>query len=648
MAKSASGKYQGSLSLEWFNKQKTILLLDENDPKKNGDVPAPRINWINRDDALFYEFDEQEGKGLNPYWVERSDIRVKEARPLLFQKTYVAQAQDKEGSLPGTDVTYGVKESNIDDPAVQNWLIKGDNLLSLLAIKSHFDKLPVDQRVKCVYIDPPFNTENAFEHYDDNLSHSEWLTLMRDRLSILRQVLTPDGVIFIHIDDNEVGNLTVLGDEIFGSENRIFFATFKQGSATGHKAINPGCVNTTNFVICWANNKDSWAAANKNVRLFVEKKSGRDERYNQYITDYEKGFESWGFVPLAQAFAQSQGVEARQAKKLISQYDEKLNEFVFANKHRVAQLVRVDYDNVSEDARNLIDESEKRPDEILRLERDHHSDIYLTGGRRILFFESTLKEINGRLVPSEALSTMWDDLLSNNIHNEGGVAFPKGKKPEALIRRVLDLSTREGDYVLDCFGGSGTTFAVAHKMKRKWIGVEVGKHAESHIIPRLKSVLNGEDASGITKPVGWLGGGSFKYYKLGPSIINVDTKTGKGEFNWALGRDFLQESLLHSYDFVLDNSIKFQQDLEGDAPAIGRLESRKGIIFGVTWLVAPNEPAVSIDAETVQALYNTLKQHGPRSIHIFTNKGWDVRQDAMPADMEIIKVPHAIFAELER
>ncbi|MDA8118814.1 MAG: hypothetical protein M0Z85_01915 [Gammaproteobacteria bacterium] len=128
MAKSASGKYQGSLSLEWFNKQKAVLLLCEGDAKKEGDIPAPWINWINRDDALFCEIDEEEGKGLSPYWVERNDIRVKEARPLRFKKAYIAEAKDKKGSLPGMGVEYKVRESKVDDPAIQNWLIRGKRL----------------------------------------------------------------------------------------------------------------------------------------------------------------------------------------------------------------------------------------------------------------------------------------------------------------------------------------------------------------------------------------------------------------------------------------------------------------------------------------------------------------------------------------
>lgn len=169
-------QYKGSLTLEWFNKQKAILFRDENAPVGEHDIPAPRINWINKDEALFYEISEAEGKGLTPYWVDRNDIRVKEARPLIFQKAYQAKEKDT-----GMDTHWGLSESDTDDRDIQNILIKGDNLLALNVLKKHFDKLPDEQKVKCVYIDPPYNTGSAFEQYEDNLEHSQWLTLMRDR-----------------------------------------------------------------------------------------------------------------------------------------------------------------------------------------------------------------------------------------------------------------------------------------------------------------------------------------------------------------------------------------------------------------------------------------------------------------------------------
>ena len=216
-------KYKGSLTLDWFNKQKAIVNLDENSIKGKDDIPAPSINWINKEEALFYELNEEEGKGSSPYWVNRDDIRVKEARPLMFQKAYKAISKDKEGTLPGTDKEYTIQEITNEEETldIDNMLIKGDNLLALNTLKKHFDKLPDNEKIKCIYIDPPYNTGAAFDHYDDNLAHSEWLTLMRDRLMILKSLLKDDGCIFIHVDDNEVFYLKVLMDEVFGRERFI-------------------------------------------------------------------------------------------------------------------------------------------------------------------------------------------------------------------------------------------------------------------------------------------------------------------------------------------------------------------------------------------------------------------------------------------
>ena len=156
------------------------------------------------------------------------------------------------------------------------------------------------------------------------------------------------------------------------------------------------------------------------------------------------------------------------------------------------------------------------------LERDNYSNMYFKGGERILFYSDKLKEVDGELVAGDPLTSIWDDILSNNLHNEGGVKFPKGKKPEGLIKRVLDLSTEPGDFVLDSFAGSGTTGAVAHKMGRQWIMVELGEHCYTHVVPRLKSVINGTDSSGITKAVNWQGGGGFRYFRLAPSLLAQD------------------------------------------------------------------------------------------------------------------------------
>lgn len=398
------------------------------------------------------------------------------------------------------------------DPQSSNMLIRGDNLLALKALELEFT-----DSIHCIYIDPPFNTGQAMEDYDDGLEHSIWLTIMRDRLEILHRLLRKDGTIFVHIDDNELGYLIALMDEIFRRENRVSIVTFKQGAATGHKSINPGCVNTSNFVLIYAKDKGAW----KPNRVFTGRE--RDRRYSQFIVNREDDFRFWRFESLAKVFAQSLELKPAEAKKKLGDtYEETLTEFVVKNATKVTRLAKPDYDGVSEDARRMIDASVASPNQILRLERENHSDMYLQGGQRILFYQDKLKLVDGNYVSGEPLTTIWDDLLSNNLHNEGGVELPKGKKPEALIKRILELSTSGGNWVLDSFAGSGTTAAAAHKMGRRWITIEMGIHCEEKVLPRLRRVVEGDDPSGITATTKWKGGSGFKYYELAESLLAKD------------------------------------------------------------------------------------------------------------------------------
>ncbi len=414
-----------------------------------------------------------------------------------------------------------------------NRLIFGDNLLALKALEQEFSG-----KVKCVYIDPPFNTQQAFEHYDDGYEHSIWLGLLRDRAEALRRLLSNDGTLFVHIDDNELGYLIVLLDEVFGRANRVSVVSFKQGSATGHKSINPGVVSTTNFILIYAKNKSAWTPN----RVFTAR-AERDKRYGQYIENYEDSFEGWRFSTLASAFAASIGLPERGLKKALGdEYEEKIASFVLKNAGRVIQLARPDYSAVSGAAREMIDASRADPTVVMKLGRDGYSDMYFIGGQRILFYSDKLKLIDGEYVAGEPLTSLWDDILSNNLHNEGGVEFPKGKKPEALIKRCFDLATKPGDIVLDSFAGSGTTGAVAHKMGRRWIMVELGEHCHTHIIPRLKKVIDGEDKGGITEAVNWQGGGGFRYCKLAPSLI-INDRWGNSVVNPEYNAAHLAEAL---------------------------------------------------------------------------------------------------------
>lgn len=398
------------------------------------------------------------------------------------------------------------------DPDTQNMLIHGDNLLALKALESKFAG-----QVKCIYIDPPFNTGQAFENYDDNLEMSIWLDLMRSRLQIIHTLLKDDGTLFVHIDDQNLPYLTLLLDEIFGKQNRLYLITFKQGAATGHKAINPGCVTTTNFILIYSKSKEHWHPN----RLYTNRGS-RDKRYGNFITNINDPFRSWNLITLTEAFAEERKLSIKEARAFIKSYPEQMDQFVLEHCESVIQLVNPDYNSVGAETRAMIDESRNKPNEILRQVRDGYSDIYLLNGKRIIFYRDKLKKVDGEYVPGEPLTTLWDDLLSNNLHNEGGVNFPKGKKPEALIKRCIELSSDLGDIVLDSFLGSGTTAAVAHKMKRRWIGIEMGKQAYTHCKPRIDDAIANNDASGITKSVDWQGGGGYRFYEVAPTLINKD------------------------------------------------------------------------------------------------------------------------------
>jgi adenine-specific DNA-methyltransferase len=449
-------------------------------------------------------------------WVGKEERPKLEPRILLEEPTrsYHAPTRVKHDGNASTDL-------------FDNRLIHGDNLLALKALEAEFTG-----KIKCIYIDPPFNTGEMFEHYDDGLEHSIWLTQMRDRIEILHRLLSKDGTLFVHIDDNELAYLTVLIDEIFGRPNRLYTVTFKQGSATGHKSINPGCVSTTNYVLIFCKSKADW----KPKRVFTSRE--RDTRYNQFIENINDDYSEWRFTTLMKSFAAASEITEREARKLAKKEPELIDQYVIDNADSVIQLARPNYSGVSADARKLIDKSSSETDRVFRLERDGYSDIYLIGGKRILFYKNKLKEIDGELVAGEPLTTLWDDILSNNLHAEGGVKFPKGKKPEALIKRILDLVTDSGDWVLDSFAGSGTTGAVAHKMGRRWIMLELGDHCDTHIAPRMKNIIDGTDKSGITSAVSWKGGGGFRYYRLAPSLLEKDRWD-----NWVISKDYKAEML---------------------------------------------------------------------------------------------------------
>jgi len=451
--------------------------------------------------------------------------------------------------LEEPELSYHASQKVSENDIFDNKLIFGDNLLALKALEQEFSG-----KVKCIYIDPPFNTKQAFEHYDDGLEHSIWLSLMRDRILILHKLLADDGTFFIHIDDNELAYVMVMIDEIFGRNNRAYVATFKQSSVSGPKSINPGLVSTTSYVVIYAKNKQKWSP-NK-----LYSKTARDSRYSKYISNYGDDFSKWRLDPLAEAFASHKGIDKKALKKkLCEKYEEELEKYVLQEPHRVVRTARIAEKDVSAPAKEALRKSNNQKDVVFKAEREGSQDIYFLNGEQLIFYSSKTRSIDGEIVTGQAMSTLWDDLLSNNLHKEGGVRFPNGKKPEGLLKRVIELATDQGDLVLDSFGGSGTTAAVAHKMRRKWIAVELGEHCETHILPRLKRVVDGVDNDGISKSVNWRGGGGFRYYKLAPSLIEYD-RFGQPVINKEFNPEMLTEAVckLEGFTYSPSDAIWWQ------------------------------------------------------------------------------------------
>ena len=437
-------------------------------------------------------------------------------------------------------------EYSYGDPNTENILIHGDNLLALKALEQDFAG-----KVKCIYIDPPYNTGNAFEHYDDGVEHSLWLNLMSQRQKILHTLLSEDGSIFVSIDNNEMAYLQVLMDDIFQRRNRKNTIIIKRGSVTGAKVINPGLVNITEFILVYTKNASKW---NPNR---LSRKKDRDVRYGTFIDNYDNGYEEWAFTPLLQAFAKEVGLKSVLLNKHFGEeYENELEKFVYKNANRIMQFATLDEKSISKQALTLKKQSENDRGKTFLMEREGKKPYYIHNGKLILFVKDRLSVIDGELSFSEPLTDIWDDVLPNDLHNEGGVDFRKGKKPEKLIQRIFMLASNDNDIVLDSFLGSGSTAAVATKMKRKWIGIELGEHAKTHCYPRLKSVIEGEQR-GISKAVNWQGGGGFKFYTLAPSLLKQD-KFGNWVISQEYNPDMLAAAMAKQEGFTyLPNDTKF-------------------------------------------------------------------------------------------
>lgn len=373
------------------------------------------------------------------------------------------------------------KSKSYGDPNTENMLIHGDNLIALKALEQDYAG-----KIKCIYIDPPYNTGSAFEHYDDGLEHSEWLCMMKPRLELLRDLLTEEGIIYVQIDDNEQAYLKVIMDEVFGRSN--FIATFIWVGRAGKGGTASNVAFQHEYIHCYG--RTNKAVLKKEERISeggnFEDEFGRYKR--EQLRQWGQGDKREDRPSMWYPIFSPDGIE-------IYPYKDDGSE----GRWRVGQNT------------------------FLKLKNDNLIDIVQIDG---------VWKVYKKIRDGRVTQTVYGTLLSEMGTSATGTAEIKKifgsktfdtPKPEKLIEHLLMLSTEQDDIILDSFLGSGTTAAVAHKMSRKYIGIELGEHCYTHCIPRLKAVIDGEQG-GISKSVNWQGGGGFKFYELAEPLLIKNSK----------------------------------------------------------------------------------------------------------------------------
>lgn len=413
-----------------------------------------------------------------------------------------------------------VPELSAGDGNAGNMLIQGDNMEALKALLPFYAG-----RVKCIYIDPPYNTRSAFEHYDDNLEHTKWLAMMWPRLEMLRDLLAEDGLLFAQIDDNEGAYFTVILDEIFGRKNRVNTISVKMSESTGVKMSHaekrlPKMKET---ILIYQRGQrplfrpisipaEKWNDEYKEIVLGVDQDNleivksimEKDVSEEAAVNEVNRRLSNASIMSLSKYFKENDINGKSQ------------DEFKWKNAWRIVQAVG---------AGSIKERALTR-----RVFSQDISSLLSARGKLYIFkteFDENSRDPRVRILFADKYLTyhpgdFWPDIkTTGGVGQEGGVDFPKGKKPERLIQRILGIHTSPGDLVLDSFLGSGTTAAVAHKMGRRYIGIEMGDHARTHCAPRLNNVVEGEQ-SGISKAENWQGGGGFRFYKLGPAVFDEE------------------------------------------------------------------------------------------------------------------------------
>lgn len=386
------------------------------------------------------------------------------------------------------------KEKSYGDPNAENMLIHGDNLLALKALEQDFAG-----KIKCIYIDPPYNTGNAFEHYDDNLEHSIWLNLMKPRLELLRNLLSEEGSIWISIDDDESHYLKVLCDEIFGRFNFVSNVIWEKKFSPQNDA--KWLSDSHDHIIVYAKKKEIWRPN------LLPRTDQMDSRYKNPDNDPRGDWTSSDLTVKTYSASTDYPIKLPTGR------------IVKPPESRCWSVSKDKFDELVTDNRIWFG---KDGNNMPRLKR-FISEVQEGSVSKTIWYRVDVGD--NQEAKKEVKTFNNDDVFQT-------------PKPERLLKQIITLGSNKDEWVLDSFLGSGTTSAVAHKMGRRWIGIELGDHAFTHCQPRLKQVVDGTDQGGISKSVGWKGGGGFKFYELAPSLLKKDKYD-----NWVISEEYNADML---------------------------------------------------------------------------------------------------------
>jgi len=511
------------------------------------------LSWPYKDCVLEGGMTKEEQKRDEIFWNEI--LAPDEISRLLDPKVFTnAKRIDKKGEHKldnfKTDENGDIKD---------NLIIKGNNLLALHSLKKRFAG-----KVKLIYIDPPYNTGNDEFKYNDAFNHSTWLTFMKNRLEVAKDLLKNDGVIFIQIDSEERDYLKIILEEIFGRENYLnnIVIRKKQAAGVGQDAF---LLDTIEYILMYAKSKSEFTKTKDKQYLEFE---FDDELMNDYGT-YVKEFGKKEFVKKI-TDARGQDVKIYEFKDLKMnrvQNNEKEKDFYIKNFNKLFLTYGPQSSLMKKVIKNLPDnnfyEIEYIPSRGKNMGKITKVNFY---NKRIVQWLHDIAYTQGdKIIKKQVSENLWTDISWDIIGPEGGVALKSGKKPEALLKRIIEISTSKDDLVLDFFIGSGTTCAVAHKMGRQYIGIEQLDYGENSAVARLKNVING-DQTGISKQVGWQGGGDFVYLELAKWNENFVEKIQKAKTKEDLKKiwETMKEKAFLSYKVdvkTIDEHAKYFEDL---------------------------------------------------------------------------------------